>query len=239
MNTFVSKIQHYQSPLSYAAILAVDSRGGIGMDNNLPWKLAGINNKSDMEWFKENTKGKIVIMGYNTWVSLGCKPLPGRVNIVVTENHVTEVVENIERFNYEFLNNPDNPTKNLPVIKVINSPENVIKFINESIGDIHHGGEVMIIGGAKIYESFMPWTSRIYLTTFDGEFEADTFVKMDFSKWDLTYRDARKLLDPKFEIWDCTEEAAKVPDSEFMQISHGYQAAPVWVAPHVKDKECS
>jgi len=65
------------------AILAVDSLGGIGRNNTLPWP----NNKADLQHFKDITKGHTVVMGRGTWESDGMPhPLPGRKNIVVTSN---------------------------------------------------------------------------------------------------------------------------------------------------------
>ena len=61
-------------------ILACDPNGGIGYQNKLPWtKIQG-----DLPRFKELTSGKIVVMGRNTWDSLPKKPLPNRLNVVVT-----------------------------------------------------------------------------------------------------------------------------------------------------------
>jgi dihydrofolate reductase len=61
-------------------IIACDPTGGIGYQNRLPWtKIQG-----DLPRFKALTEGHPVIMGRNTWDSLPKKPLPGRINIVVT-----------------------------------------------------------------------------------------------------------------------------------------------------------
>jgi dihydrofolate reductase len=65
-------------------ILASDPRGGIGIDNKLPWKsLVG-----DLTRFKQLTLDGAVIMGKNTWFSLPKKPLPGRLNFVVTRSQL-------------------------------------------------------------------------------------------------------------------------------------------------------
>lgn len=66
--------------MTIKAIFATDSVGTFGIDNHLPWPK----NKEDMTFFKNMTTGTIVVMGYNTWDSLGGKPLPDRVNVVVT-----------------------------------------------------------------------------------------------------------------------------------------------------------
>ena len=61
-------------------IIACDPNGGIGYQNRLPWS----NIQGDLPRFKRLTDGHPVIMGRNTWDSLPKKPLPNRINIVVT-----------------------------------------------------------------------------------------------------------------------------------------------------------
>ena len=61
-------------------IIACDPNGGIGYENRLPWS----NIQGDLPRFKRLTEGHPVIMGRNTWDSLPKKPLPNRINIVVT-----------------------------------------------------------------------------------------------------------------------------------------------------------
>lgn len=63
-------------------ILACDPKGGIGYQNKLPWT----NIQGDLPRFRELTKGQVIVMGRNTWNSLPKKPLPGRLNFVVTKN---------------------------------------------------------------------------------------------------------------------------------------------------------
>lgn len=65
-------------------IVACDPSGGIGYDNKLPWS----NIQGDLSRFKELTTGKVILMGRNTWESLPKKPLPNRINVVVTSNHI-------------------------------------------------------------------------------------------------------------------------------------------------------
>jgi dihydrofolate reductase len=62
-------------------IAACDSNGFIGTHNNkMPWPWM----KEDMEYFRNTTKGGIVLMGRKTFESLGCRPLPGRLNLILT-----------------------------------------------------------------------------------------------------------------------------------------------------------
>ncbi len=237
----MSNFQYYKisTPVHYTTfslIMAVDNRGAIGLKNDLPWK-GFVNNKTDMEWFKEKTKNKVIVMGYNTWVSIGRKPLPGRINVIVSKNHGKEVRNDIDSHMTSWKNNPENNGKKLPTTLLVDSPESAISAIKGMTGDIHHSGEVMVIGGAQIYQAFMEHASRIYLTTFDGEFEADTFVHLDLTDFDLIYRDKTKYLEPKFEIWDVTEKAAERADSDIMQISHEYRAAEGIAAAIQKERE--
>ncbi|UGQ48446.1 dihydrofolate reductase [Massilia endophytica] len=61
-------------------IVATDAKGGIGIDNTLPWRLP-----EDLAHFKRTTSGHPIIMGRKTYESIG-RPLPNRRNIVVTRN---------------------------------------------------------------------------------------------------------------------------------------------------------
>jgi dihydrofolate reductase len=60
-------------------VLAVADNGVIGKDGAIPWHIS-----DDMKRFKALTMGHTVVMGRKTWDSLPKKPLPGRVNVVVT-----------------------------------------------------------------------------------------------------------------------------------------------------------
>lgn len=66
-------------------IVACDPKGGIGYDNKLPWsKIEG-----DLPRFKQLTQGQVVVMGRNTWESLPFKPLPNRINFIVTSQSLS------------------------------------------------------------------------------------------------------------------------------------------------------
>lgn len=66
------------------AIIACDSKGGIGYKNRLPWdKIQG-----DLPRFKYWTQDQVIVMGRNTWDSLPKKPLPNRLNLVVTSQKI-------------------------------------------------------------------------------------------------------------------------------------------------------
>lgn len=68
-------------------IIACDPKGGIGYENKLPWsKIEG-----DLPRFKALTTSRVVFMGRNTYESLPVKPLPNRVNIVITGKVIDDV----------------------------------------------------------------------------------------------------------------------------------------------------
>ena len=125
-------------------IVAIDKNRGIGKDNDL---LAHIS--PDLKYFKETTLNKVVVMGYNTYMSLPKRPLANRTNIVLTSKNV-----------------------DLDGAIVVNSLDNLLKKINEFESD---GKEVFVCGGAKVYEQLMPYADKLYITHIMHEFDADTF----------------------------------------------------------------
>ena len=127
----------------------MDRNGLIGKDNQLPWHLP-----ADLKHFKQVTMGKPVIMGRKTFESIG-KPLPGRVNIVLTSRTMYQS----------------------PGCIVANSLDAAI----EAAGPV---SEVMIIGGAALYKDALPRVDRIYLTEVQAELEGDTwFPSLNESEW--------------------------------------------------------
>jgi len=70
--------RRHEKTLPLSLIAALGENRVIGVDNSMPWHLPG-----DFKYFKATTLGKPIIMGRKTWDSLG-RPLPGRLNIVVS-----------------------------------------------------------------------------------------------------------------------------------------------------------
>ena len=109
----------------------------------------------DMKFFKEQTMNKPIVMGYNTFISLP-KILPGRRHIVLTS-------KNIENSNIEIYNNF----------------EKLINFIKD------YKEEVMIIGGATLYNKFIEYASKLYMTEIEAACkDADTFFPKIDDSWD-------------------------------------------------------
>ena len=130
----------------------------VGKNNEL-----GLNNNliwhlsGDMKFFKTMTTGKTVIMGRKCFESLP-NILPNRKNIIITSN----------------------PNYKVNGAIIINSIKDVITYIENNDEDI------FIIGGAKIYEEFLPYVQNIYLTEINAESLADVyfpnFDKNNFNK---------------------------------------------------------
>jgi len=72
--------------MDIAIIVAMDKQGLIGKDNNLPWRLS-----ADLQYFRQITMGKCLIMGRHTHESIG-RALPGRKNIILTSNKYYQAV---------------------------------------------------------------------------------------------------------------------------------------------------
>ena len=136
----------------------MDRNGLIGKENQLPWHLP-----ADLKHFKRVTMGKPIVMGRKTFESIG-KPLPGRVNIVLTRRD----------------------TYQMPGCIVVSSLDNAI----EAAGPVK---EVMIIGGATLYGEALPRADRIYLTQVQAELEGDTwFPPLDESHWEVVQQAEHK-----------------------------------------------
>lgn len=136
-------------------IAAVADNGVIGNGNEIPWRLP-----SDFAFFKRTTMGKPLIMGRKTFESIG-RPLPGRTNIVVSR-----------QTGYQ----PDG-------VIVIDSLDAAIQHAR-SIAEADNVDEVMIAGGAVIYDQAMSIADRLYITHVALKPEGDAvFPDIDMSQW--------------------------------------------------------
>jgi dihydrofolate reductase len=141
-------------------IVAMANNRAIGKDNKLLWYIP-----EDLQYFKKTTFGKPIIMGRKTFESIG-KPLPGRLNIVVTRQKDFEH----------------------PGVKVVNSIEEALK-VAEAQATIDGVEEVMCIGGAEIYASALSKTDRLYITFVDANIDGDVFFpEIDRDIWKETSR---------------------------------------------------
>lgn len=132
-------------------IVAFADQQAIGYEGGMPWQLP-----EDLKHFRQVTLGQPVIMGRRTWESLPKKPLPGRLNIVVSGS-----------------------MKATDDVLVATSP-------NEALALCPDGTEPFVIGGATLYRHFLPLVNRLFITRIYQEVMADTwFPLVDFEQWDL------------------------------------------------------
>ncbi len=137
--------------------------GVIGRDGGLPWRL-----KSDLKLFKSLTLGKPVIMGRKTWDSLPRRPLPGRMNIVLTRDGSFEPEGAVvcERF------------------------EEAVSIACEQAED-DGAAEVCVIGGAALFALALPKARRMYLTEVEADVAGDViFPPFEEADWREVRREA-------------------------------------------------
>lgn len=153
-------------------ISAIANNNEIGKKNGLLWDLP-----IDMKHFRETTKGHIVVMGQNTFLSIG-RPLPNRRNIILT-------------LDKDF---------NVAGAEVYNSIESLMESLDNSTDKDE---EVFIIGGGQIYRLFIDKADKLYITHVNGEFPlADVFFpEIDPNKW-KTISENKHFKDDK-NVYDC------------------------------------
>ena len=129
----------------------------VAMDEN---RLIGKGNglpwhlPADLAFFKKITTGNSILMGRKTYDSIG-KTLPNRRNIVITRN----------------------PEISITGCEVVDSIEKALSITQDE-------EEVMVIGGANLFEQFLPDVGRLYITHIKGEFKGDTyFPHYDENDW--------------------------------------------------------
>ena len=145
------------TPLPHLALVVARARNGvIGREGGLPWRL-----RSDLQRFKAVTMGKPCIMGRRTWESLPLKPLPGRLNLVLSKDESFEA-------------------KGALVCTTLDEAVEIGREQAEEDGV----DEVCVIGGTALFEMALPRAKRLYLTEVDAEPEGDAvFPTFDEGAW--------------------------------------------------------
>ncbi len=137
--------------------------GVIGRDGDLPWRLA-----ADMRRFRTLTLGKPVIMGRKTWESLPRRPLPGRLNIVLTRQPEYEAEGAIACADFA----------------------EALDIAREQAAE-DGKDEVCVIGGADLFALALPAARRLYLTEIDGDPPGDVVMPpLDETGWREVSREA-------------------------------------------------
>ncbi|MDX8397747.1 MAG: type 3 dihydrofolate reductase [Mariprofundaceae bacterium] len=158
--------------MKLSLIWAMDANRLIGQDNALPWKLP-----ADMKWFRKQTMGKPILMGRKTFESIG-KPLPGRINIVLSRQADLKIEGCV-----------------------------VVQNIEAAKAAVADAEEIMVIGGAEVYAMLLPEADCLYLTKINACFTGDAwFPNMDLSSWrriehEMHQKDDKNPYDYEFEVW--------------------------------------
>jgi len=136
--------------MKISMIVAMTDERVIGIKNALPWKLP-----QDMKWFRRQTVGKPIVMGRKTYESFGAKPLPDRLNIVVSHDK-----------NYH------------------SEGAVVVHTVDEALSAAGNVEEVMIIGGASFYAQLLPRADRLYITYVHTQVNGDAwFPAFELKDW--------------------------------------------------------
>ena len=161
-------------------IVCVNNKNIIGNDNDLLYHI-----KEDLQNFKRMTSNNVVIMGRKTYESLPKRPLPNRINIIITRD-----------INYEVSDNN---------VFIVHSVEDAMKLCEEEFNDI----ECFVIGGGQIYNEFLnkDYVSRMYITEVLDNTEGNVvFPIITLDNWKLFYESSYQVnsseYDFKFKIYD-------------------------------------
>lgn len=134
-------------------LFAMDENNAIGLDNKLPWHLP-----ADLKWFKETTMGHHIIMGRNTYESIG-RLLPGRKTVVISR-----------RPNYMIPGASTHPSLAMALEEAKEAGET----------------EAFVIGGAELFKSAIAEADRFYLTRIHHVFDADTYLPaLNMDEWKI------------------------------------------------------
>lgn len=157
-------------------IVAVDKNNGIGINNELPWRLP-----EDLKYFKQKTEFQTIILGRKTMQSLP-GILPKRKHVMLSRTPFPEKTGFLFSFQ---------------------SVEEVLEHINE----VHKDQEVFVIGGSEIFNQFMKYADRLYLTFIDEEFECDAFFNWNEDEWEKVseekgLKDEKNPYDYYFRVYD-------------------------------------
>lgn len=146
-----------------AHIVAAAKNGVIGRDGDLPWNIP-----EDMKWFRERTRGHILIMGRKTFEAVE-HPLPHRLNVVVTRD---------KNYKPKVTDSPKAP------VHVVHSIEEALAYSRPLANQ--YGNEIFIIGGGEIYHQSVKFVDTIYLTRIHRDVDGDaTYPDPDLKNFQL------------------------------------------------------
>ncbi len=145
-----------------ALVAAIAKNGVIGGGNRMPWRLS-----SDLQRFRAVTLGKPLLMGRKTFQSIG-RPLPGRETIILTRDR-------------DF--NSWAGSAKAPGVHIAHDLDEALALAQER-AEAMTAEEIIVAGGAEIYDVLIGQAARMHLTFVDLEPEGDThFPAIDWSDW--------------------------------------------------------
>lgn len=154
----MNELTNIQLETPLALIVAAAKNRVIGFQNAMPWYLP-----NELSHFKTATLGKPLIMGRNTFESIG-RPLPGRTNIVVSRN---------AEFQHAGIKKADSLAAALKIA--------------DAQAIVDGAPEIMVIGGEQIYRQFLPLAKVLYLTQVDATPQGDAFFpEINLNDWQQT-----------------------------------------------------
>ena len=164
-----------------SAIVCVDENWGIGSNGDLLVHIP-----EDMKFFKTATNNSIVVMGRKTYDSLQVKPLPNRINIVITSD--------IDSKNCVEARRDSSVCMRMETFK--NDLPSYLKFIP---------WDIWVIGGASIYNELLPYCEHVYVTkVFNSYPNADTyFPNIDnLPEWEIIGKsEIKEYKDTKYQFY--------------------------------------
>ncbi len=141
--------------MKLSLIVAMAENRVIGRDNSLPWHLS-----EDLKYFRRTTTGHCIIMGRNTWESIG-RPLPNRRSIVVSSN-------------------PDYIAEGADVVTSLPAAKALAVELSAELGV----DEAFVIGGARLYADALAQAECFHLTRVHAQVEGDTLLpEFDENDW--------------------------------------------------------
>ena len=159
------------------AILACDDYGGVSRKGTLPWP----DNSKDLNWFKDNTQGHIVVMGSTTWNDPHMpRPMPNRTNYLVTSKP--------QKY----------PGAHGYIQGDINSAIRALAMDNPDV-------ITWIIGGPQIIEQTLDIIDEFYISRIPGAYKCDTFLPLAQieQQFNLAWKESHNTVE--FEIWKPNE----------------------------------
>lgn len=140
--------------MKLSLIAAYDEKKGVGINNTLPWHFS-----EDLKRFKSLTNHKTIIMGRNTFESLG-RLLPNRKHIILSRD---------EAWSKEILNK-------YPEVLIFSDINELMLFLDKTYDN---NEEVFVIGGTSVWQFMFPFLDKLYITHVKGEYKVDTY----FPEW--------------------------------------------------------